>query len=201
MYDYITGRIDELTPASVVVECGGIGYILNISLLSYEELEGKTESKIYTHQYLVRDDLPVLYGFTTRRERELFRMLIGVSGVGGGTARMVLSTYTPSELRQIISSGNAMTLKKVKGLGAKTAEKIIVELRDKIISIEASQSGGHVLAGAEAVVTSETYDEALKALIMLGFNKAASDKAVKQILKESPEAKIEEVIRLALKML
>ncbi len=200
MYDYISGRIEELNPASVVVECGGIGYILNISLLSYEELEGKTESKIYTHQYLVRDDLPVLYGFTTKRERELFRMLTGVSGVGGGTARMVLSTYTPSELKQIISGGNVMILKKVKGLGAKTAEKIIVELRDKIIAIDSSQTGGHILAGSETV-TSETYDEALKALILLGFNKAASDKAIKQILKESPEAKIEEVIRLALKML
>ncbi len=200
MYDYISGRIEELNPASVVVECGGIGYILNISLLSYEELEGKTESKIYTHQYLVRDDLPVLYGFTTKRERELFRMLTGVSGVGGGTARMVLSTYTPSELRQIISGGNVMILKKVKGLGAKTAEKIIVELRDKIIAIDSSQTGGHILAGSETV-TSETYDEALKALILLGFNKAASDKSIKQILKESPEAKIEEVIRLALKML
>ena len=119
MYDYINGRIDELTPASVIVECGGIGYVLNISLRSYEELEGKSDIRIYTHQYLVRDELPVLYGFTAKSERELFRMLIAVSGVGGNTARMVLSTYTPAELRQIISGGNVPMLKKVKGLGSK----------------------------------------------------------------------------------
>ena len=200
MYDYINGRIDELTPASVIVECAGIGYVLNISLRSYEELTGKSDIRIYTHQYLVRDELPVLYGFTTKSERELFRMLIAVSGVGGNTARMVLSTYTPSELRQIISGGNVPMLKKVKGLGSKTAEKIIVELRDKMVGIELDDMGTE-LSPAISSAAQESVEEALKALMMLGFGKAASEKAVKHIVADNPEAKIEDVIRMALKML
>ena len=200
MYEYINGRIDELTPASVIVECAGIGYVLNISLRSYEELTGKSDIRIYTHQYLVRDELPVLYGFTTKSERELFRMLIAVSGVGGNTARMVLSTYTPSELRQIISGGNVPMLKKVKGLGSKTAEKIIVELRDKMVGIELDDMGTG-LSPAISSAAQESVEEALKALMMLGFGKAASEKAVKHIVADNPEAKIEDVIRLALKML
>ena len=200
MYDYINGRIDQLTPASVIVECGGIGYVLNISLRSYEELEGKSDIRIYTHQYLVRDELPVLYGFTAKSERELFRMLIAVSGVGGNTARMVLSTYTPAELRQIISGGNVPMLKKVKGLGSKTAEKIIVELRDKMAGLDVADSD----TGSSPVVSSpvqEIVDEALKALVMLGFGRTASEKAVKKIVSDTPDAKVEDVIRLALKML
>ncbi len=200
MYDYITGRIDELTPASVVVECGGIGYVLNISLRSYEELEGKSEIRIYTHQYLVRDELPVLYGFTSKSERELFRMLIAVSGVGGNTARMVLSTYTPAELRQIISGGNVPMLRKVKGLGAKTAEKIIVELRDKMVGVDVSDSDAASYPAVSSPVQ-EAVDEALKALVMLGFSRTASEKAVKRIVSDTPDAKVEDVIRLALKML
>jgi len=200
MYDYITGRIDELTPASVVVECGGIGYVLNISLRSYEELDGKSDIRIYTHQYLVRDELPVLYGFTSKSERELFRMLIAVSGVGGNTARMVLSTYTPAELRQIISGGDVPMLKKVKGLGAKTAEKIIVELRDKMVGVDVSDSDAASSPAVSSPVQ-EAVDEALKALVMLGFGRTASEKAVKQIVSDTPDAKVEDVIRLALKML
>lgn len=200
MYDYINGRIDELTPASVVVECGGIGYVLNISLRSYEELEGKTDIRIYTHQYLVRDELPVFYGFTSKSERELFRMLIAVSGVGGNTARMVLSTYTPAELRQIISGGNVPMLKKVKGLGSKTAEKIIVELRDKIVGLEVADSDA-VTSAAFSSSGQESVEEALKALVMLGFGRAASEKVVKQIVADSPDAKVEDIIRLALKKL
>ncbi|MDE6482823.1 MAG: Holliday junction branch migration protein RuvA [Rikenellaceae bacterium] len=200
MYDYINGRIDELTPASVVVECGGIGYVLNISLRSYEELEGKTDIRIYTHQYLVRDELPVFYGFTSKSERELFRMLIAVSGVGGNTARMVLSTYTPAELRQIISGGNVPMLKKVKGLGSKTAEKIIVELRDKIVGLEVADSDA-VTSAALSSSGQESVEEALKALVMLGFGRAASEKAVKQIVADAPDAKVEDIIRLALKKL
>lgn len=200
MYDYINGRIEELTPASVVVECGGIGYVLNISLRSYEELEGKSDIRIYTHQYLVRDELPVFYGFTSKSERELFRMLIAVSGVGGNTARMVLSTYTPAELRQIISGGNVPMLKKVKGLGAKTAEKIIVELRDKMVGLDVADSEAGALLAVQSPVQ-ESVDEALKALVMLGFSRTASEKAVKQIVAGTPEAKVEDIVRLALKML
>ncbi len=200
MYDYINGRIDELTPASVIVECGGIGYVLNISLRSYEELEGKSDIRIYTHQYLVRDELPVLYGFTAKSERELFRMLIAVSGVGGNTARMVLSTYTPAELRQIISGGNVPMLKKVKGLGSKTAEKIIVELRDKMAGLDVADSDT-VSSPVVSSPVQEIVDEALKALVMLGFSRTASEKAVKKIVSDTPDAKVEDVIRLALKML
>ena len=200
MYDYINGRIDELTPASVIVECGGIGYVLNISLRSYEELEGKSDIRIYTHHYLVRDELPVLYGFTAKSERELFRMLIAVSGVGGNTARMVLSTYTPAELRQIISGGNVPMLKKVKGLGSKTAEKIIVELRDKMAGLDVADSDT-VSSPVVSSPVQEIVDEALKALVMLGFSRTASEKAVKKIVSDTPDAKVEDVIRLALKML
>ncbi len=182
------------------MECGGIGYVLNISLRSYEELEGKSDIRIYTHQYLVRDELPVLYGFTAKSERELFRMLIAVSGVGGNTARMVLSTYTPAELRQIISGGNVPMLKKVKGLGSKTAEKIIVELRDKMAGLDVADSDT-VSSPVVSSPVQEIVDEALKALVMLGFSRTASEKAVKKIVSDTPDAKVEDVIRLALKML
>ncbi len=200
MYEYIDGKIAELTPATVVVDCGGVGYIFNISLQSYEELENKESVRMYVHQYMVRDELPVFYGFTTKKERELFRLLVGVSGVGGGTARMVLSTYTTAELGGIISSGNVAMLKKVKGLGTKTAEKIIVELRDKTLSFGAKEDAALV----ESLPTPEdmqTVSEALKALVMLGFNKTAAEKVIKQIASESPHVKVEDMIRLALKRL
>lgn len=199
MYDYLRGAIAELTPTYAVVECGGVGYIVAISLQTYTALEGREEALVYVH-YVVREDTQQLYGFAERTERDLFRLLIGVSGVGGGTARMILSTYTPSELSTIISTENAVLLKNVKGLGLKTAQKIIVDLRDKVATVVA---GGALSADVSApvAVSSEVYTEAVAALGMLGFGKAASEKVVKRVLKENPSAEVEAVIRLALKQL
>lgn len=199
MYDYLNGIIAELTPTYAVVECGGVGYNVAISLQTYCRLEGVERAKVYVH-HIVREDAQLLYGFADRTERELFRLLIGVSGVGGGTARVILSTYSPSELANIISSENAVLLKNVKGLGLKTAQKIIVDLRDKVAAA-AVPMGEPGSMTATAAANSEAYQEALQALGMLGFGKAASEKVLKRVVKDNPAAEVEELIRLALKQL
>ena len=196
MYEYITGKLTEVAPAYAIVEAAGIGYFINISLQTYSEIENNQSVTLYLH-YIVREDAQILYGFATKAERELFRLLIGVSGVGGNTARMIQSTYSPSELRNIIGTGNAVLLKNVKGLGLKTAQKIIVELSGKKVDLKADEK----IAGRDTAINSESYDEALSALIMLGFQKGASEKVLKKIFKESPELRVEEVIRIALKQL
>ncbi len=196
MYEYISGSIAELTPTQAIIETSGIGYLVNISLQTYSEIEQQQQAKLFIH-YIVREDAQIFYGFATKHERELFRLLISVSGVGGNTARMVLSTFSPLELQSIISTENAVLLKTVKGLGLKTAQKIIVELTGKVGLVgEVSQS-----ALPAAALSSEVAGEALEALMMLGFPKAASDKSIKAILKESPEVSVENLIRLALKRL
>lgn len=196
MYEYITGKLAEVAPAYAVIEAGGIGYFINISLQTYSEIEHNDTATLYLH-YIVREDAHILYGFATKVERELFRLLIGVSGVGGNTARMIQSTYSPTELRNIIGTGNAVLLKNVKGLGLKTAQKIIVDLSGKMVDLTADDK----TAGATTVVNNEAYDEALSALIMLGFQKGASEKVLKKIFKEDPDLRVEEVIRIALKQL
>lgn len=195
MYEYISGRVAELTPTYAVLDAGGVGYFLNISLTTFSAIEQAAEAKLYVH-FVVREDAQLLYGFATRGERELFRLLIGVSGVGGNTARTILSTYTPHELQSIIASENAVLLKNVRGLGLKTAQKIIVELSGK--TILSGSSGEEV---AHPVADRETYDEAMAALTMLGFPKAAADKAIVSVLKEQPSVSVEELVRMALKRL
>lgn len=201
MFDYLRGLLAELTPTYAVIECGGVGYIVTISLQTYTALEGREEAMVYVH-HIVREDAEILYGFADRAERDIFRLLIGVSGVGGGTARMILSTYTPSELSNIISSENAVLLKNVKGLGLKTAQKIIVEIKDKVVGLIGS---GSAVAQKEVLdnmsAGSEAYSEALQALTMLGFGKAASEKVLRKVVKENPHAEVEALIRLSLKQL
>ena len=198
MIEYIKGEIVELAPARMVLECGGIGYELNISLNTYSAFEGKLSGKLYIFE-VIREDAHLLFGFADTVERELFLLLTSVSGVGPNTARMILSALSPSELCNVISSGNDKLLKTVKGIGLKTAQRIIVDLKDKIgtTGIEAAD----VLTVPAAHAHSEVYEEAIAALTMLGFAQAPSQKAVASILKEEPEATVEKVIKLALKRL
>lgn len=193
MIEYICGKVAELTPTYVIIDNNGIGYELNISLSSFSELEGKSETKMLVHE-VIREDARLLFGFTTAGERSLFRELIGVSGVGANTARMILSSIAPAELEQVISGGDDKRLKSVKGVGAKTAQRIIVDLKDKI-----KPSGDTLLFQPEPV--SEAYDEALAALLMLGFAKPQSQKALQKLFKENPSLKVEQAIKKALTML
>ena len=194
MYEYIQGKLAELAPAYAVVETGGVGYLLHISLQTYSEIEGRSEVKLFTH-FVVREDAQLFFGFSTKTERELFRQLISVSGVGGNTARMILSTYSPRELQGIIAIENAVLLKNVKGLGLKTAQKIIVELSGKMAGL--GLTGDTVTAP----VAGGDYEEALAALVMLGFGKAAADKVVKIVARENPGASVEDLVRMSLKRL
>lgn len=195
MYEYICGKVAETAPTYAVLDVGGVGYYLQISLETFTAIEHADHAKLYTH-FVVREDAQLLYGFATKVERELFRLLLGVSGVGGNTARMILSTYSPAELQGIISAGNAVLLKNVKGLGLKTAQKIIVELSGKMV--EAIGSGK---ATVPAAANGGSYDEALAALVMLGFQKSASEKVLKAVVKESPSISVEEAVRQALRRL
>lgn len=198
MIEYIKGEIAEITPALAVIECNGIGYGVNISLNTYSAIQGKQNIKLYIYE-AIREDAHVLYGFSTKQERELFLLLITVSGIGGNTARMILSALSPAELCNVISSGNDKLLKTVKGIGLKTAQRIIVDLKDKIAT-----TGMETVSGSVAnlsVSHSEVYEEAVAALTMLGFAQAPSQKVVTAILKEEPELTVEKVIKLALKRL
>lgn len=194
MYEYISGKVAELAPAYAVVEAAGVGYYLNISLQTYAAVEGMDEARLYVH-FIVREDVQQLYGFATKIERELFRQLISVSGVGGNTARMILSTYSSSELRNIIATENAVLLKNVKGLGLKTAQKIIVELSGKMIDLGMDEP---TMVSAPTAAN-PIFDEALQALIMLGFQKSASEKVLKSLFQESPTLLVEDAVRQALR--
>ena len=195
MYEYFKGKLEELTPTYAVIECGGIGYILMISLQSYSDIMESSDAKLYSHNYNIPNDLPTLYGFSTKGERDVFRLLIGVSGVGGNTARTILSTFNIQELHHIITSRDSKMLKSVKGLGIKTSEKIIIELIDKITNVE------HEDGPINTSVNMTIMLEATSALQMLGFNKAASEKVVKKVVEENPDGSIEQIIKLSLKMM
>lgn len=194
MYDYIKGNVAELTPTYVVLDNHGVGYMINISLNSFNALQHQEDVvKVYVYE-AIREDAHLLYGFTERRERELFLLLISVSGVGANTARMILSSLTPSDLEQTIVSENVGILKSVKGIGAKTAERIIVDLKDKI-----KLSSDTLLDKSQ--VTSEVFDEAMSALVMLGFTKQMSQKALKKLFTAEPTITVEQAIKKALKMM
>lgn len=194
MYDYIKGNVAELTPTYVVLDNHGVGYMINVSLNSFNALQHQEDVvKVYVYE-AIREDAHLLYGFTERRERELFLLLISVSGVGANTARMILSSLTPSDLEQTIASENVGILKSVKGIGAKTAERIIVDLKDKI-----KLSTDTLLDKSQ--VTSEVFDEAMSALVMLGFTKQMSQKALKKLFTAEPTITVEQAIKKALKMM
>jgi Holliday junction DNA helicase RuvA len=194
MLDYIKGEIVELTPASVVIEAGGLGYIAHLSLNTYSALTGLKETKLYVYE-AIREDAHQLFGFADKRERELFLLLISVSGVGANTARMVLSSIAFYELEGIIASGNSSMLKTVKGIGNKTAERIILDLKDKV-----KVSGG-ANSHLSFAPLSEVANEAIAALVMLGFNQPASQKVVNKVTKENPGLTVEQLIKNALKAL
>jgi Holliday junction DNA helicase RuvA len=193
MIDYITGKVTELNPAYVVVECNGIGYNINISLNTYAELDRAAECKILIHES-IREDAHLLFGFTTADERDLFRQLISVSGVGAGTARMMLSSIRPSDLRDAILRGDVGILKAVKGIGLKTAQRIIVDLKDKI--------GKHSVSGEIIAFSDNTArEESLSALVMLGFARNSATKVIDNLLRENNKLRVEELVRRALKLL
>ena len=193
MIDYLSGQLTEITPTSAIVECGGIGYEVNISLIDFTSIQNKKNVKLYIHE-AIREDAHLLYGFTSKRGRELFRLLIGVSGVGPNTARLILSAITVTDLEQTIASGNDSILKSVKGIGAKTAQRIIVDLKDKI-------KVGESTLISMSPTSSESYDEALSALIMLGFTSQQSQKVLKKLFADTPSITVENAIKMALKML
>lgn len=196
MIEYIKGEIVELAPARLVLECGGIGYELNISLNTYSAFEGKLSGKLYIFE-VIREDAHLLFGFADTVERELFLLLTSVSGVGPNTARMILSSLSPQELVQVISSKDEAALTAVKGIGLKTAQRILVDLKNKVKPMEAAAGNLREKSAGGGMVA----EEAVAALVMLGFQKAASQKAVASILKSSPALSVEQVIKTALRML
>lgn len=203
MIDYIKGELAELTPAQAVVEAYGVGYALNISLNTYEAIQGKESVKLFVHESLVtggRDDSYTFFGFASKQERDLYRLLITVSGVGANTARMILSSASPSELCNAISTSNERVLKSVKGIGLKTAQRIIVDLKDKILSLGIAQE---VAAGtaADSTIPVDVRDEAVAALTMLGFSPAPTAKVVTAILTDDATLPVEQVVKLALKQI
>ncbi|MES5188847.1 Holliday junction branch migration protein RuvA [Prevotella bivia] len=204
MIEYIKGELAELTPTLAVVEARGVGYAINISLNTYSAIQGKNDIKLYIHEAIVtggRDDSYTLYGFLSKQERSLYRLLITVSGVGANTARMILSSLTPSELCNVIANGDEKMLKAVKGIGLKTAQRIIVNLKDKIMQSGIADELHINSSSASSNINTAVKDEALSALIMLGFSPAPSAKVVVSILTEQPELPVEQVVKLALKMI
>ena len=199
MIEYIKGELTELTPAFATVEAAGVGYGLNISLNTFSAIQGKKEVKLYVYE-AIREDAYVLYGFVNKKEREMFELLISVSGVGANTARMMLSGMSVAELCNAISTGNAKLIQAIKGIGKMTAQRIIVDLRDKIVALGIADEipvGGAIAAPVNNAVR----DEAVAALTMLGFSPAPAQKVVLQILQGQPALPVEQVVKLALKQL
>lgn len=191
MYDFIKGKLAELNPAYAVVEAGGVGYVINVSLNTFAALEGKSDVMVYLHQ-VVREDAHLLYGFATVSERELFRHLISVSGVGANTARVILSSLSADEIAQAIMQGDVNTLKQIKGIGLKTAQRIVIDLKDKLGKSALEQD---IFASSNNTVK----QEALSALVMLGFTKSLAEKTIEQLFKKNPSHTVESLIKDALK--
>ena len=198
MIEYIRGKLEELTPALAVVDCQGVGYGLNISLGTYTAIQGRQEVKLYVYE-VIREDTHQLWGFATKSERELFLQLTSVSGIGAAMSRMILSAFTPAELVEVISSGNDRALKSVKGIGPKAAQRVIVDLRDKILNLDIAPSSSS--STAAPAVNQAVQEEAVAALTMLGFSPAPSAKVVAKLLAEEPDMPVEQIIKKALKML
>ncbi len=197
MIDYIKGEISELTPTCAIIETAGIGYFINISLPTYTVLFGNNEAKLFVYE-VIREDAHVLYGFINQTERQLFLLLISVSGIGANTARMIMSSYSADEIQELIAAGNASALSSIKGIGTKTAQRIIVDLKDKILKIA---GGGTLMQNSFISQSNELKEEAISALVMLGFVSAAATKAVDKVIKDQPGLKVEQVIKQALKLL
>ena len=197
MIDYISGKIEELNPTQVVIDNNGIGYRMEISLQTYALLEGKGNGRVYIQtQVNTRDGSEVSYGFANKDERALFQLITSVSGMGAASARMVLSSLSADEFRQAVLSENVNVIKSVKGIGLKTAQRLVLELKDKIV-----EGGGSDSSALFTIASNETVEEATTALVLLGFNKANVQKAIQQILKTKPDASVEDIIKNALKML
>lgn len=195
MIEYIKGRLIEISPADATVECYGIGYHILISLQTFSQLEKQTDVKLYIHHYL-REDEELYYGFATKEERELFRLLIGVSGIGAATARMMLSSLSSEEIRNAIISEDINRIKSIKGIGLKSAQRLILELKDKIVKGTGNEASTIFSTKNNAIA-----EEAAMALVLLGFTKANVNKAVSSVLKDNPDVNIESLIKLALKKL
>lgn len=193
MIEYVKGSVARLSPTEVVVDTGGVGYLLKISVNTFGAIENRPEVQLLVHE-VIREDAWTLYGFAGERERALFRLLIGVSGVGAGTAIVILSGFTVEELEQVIAGGDTRALKNVKGIGAKTAERIIVDLRDKIKPTDSTLI-------LRTPASAEAFEEASAALVMLGYTPAQTRKVLKKLFDESPAMRVEEAIRKALAMM
>ena len=200
MFEYINGEITSLTPTYAVLDVHGVGFGVNISLSTYTAIQGKTDAKLFLYE-VIREDSFTLYGFATMEERSMFLLLMSVQGVGAATARMVLSSLSVYEICDAIQTGNANLIKAVKGIGAKTAQRIILDLKDKVLEISASAGTSAPAAVKATQISTEIQNEAVSALMMLGFTASATQKVVTAILQEQPELKVEQVIKLALKML
>lgn len=195
MFEYLEGKIAQLTPAHVVIDCQGVGYSVQISLQTYSHLEGKKEARVFVH-HVVREDAQLLYGFAQPYEREVFLLLISVSGVGANTARMILSSLGPDEVRQAILAEDVVSLKSIKGIGAKSAQRIIVDLKDKIAGVDGTGST-ESMPGTGGTLR----EEATSALAMLGFARNMAEKAVQKVMKDEGSMNLEEIIKKSLKLL
>ena len=198
MIEYIKGEITDLTPTYCVLETSGVGYMLNVSLVTYQELQGQSVARLYVYEN-IREDAHVLYGFLTKAERELFLLLISVSGVGAATARMILSSFTVAELQEIIATGNVNAIKSVKGIGLKSAQRIIVDLKDKVeLGVRSEELG---VGNVSSLANNENMEEAVAALVALGFQKAASVKVVEKLMKEDATMAVGKIVKKALSMM